>query len=64
MEIVSECEECGNEDTIDCTTGLCPDCRKKWMEKQEQTNEDISNLLVNIPRVKKAKEDVLKEVFE
>jgi hypothetical protein len=32
-------------------------------EEQEQANEDISNLLLYGPRVEKAKEDVLKGIF-
>lgn len=33
--IVGECDNCGNEDTIDCMTGLCPSCINKLKEVEK-----------------------------
>ena len=32
MTVIGNCDNCGNEDAIDCETGLCPDCLKDWVE--------------------------------
>jgi len=42
--IIRECDKCGNEDSIDCETGLCPSCEeelknnvKKHLSKRNTT---------------------------
>jgi len=30
--IIRECDGCGNKDSIDCESGLCPECRKEYCE--------------------------------
>ena len=45
--IVGECDKCGNEDSIDCFTGLCPSCTDKTIDKTDKLKiiESIEILL-------------------
>ena len=33
--VVRRCDKCGNEDSVDCVSGLCPSCREYDMRGRE-----------------------------
>ena len=51
--IIRNCDKCGNEDTINCVSGLCPSCENKEKETEinnlKEINEDLrSNIDLNL----------------
>ena len=42
MNIIRTCEGCGNEDSINCNSGLCVSCENKIeFEKLQEENESL-----------------------
>jgi len=56
-KIVGKCDKCGNEDSINCFSGLCSTCDRKEIEEkfeglQEENNEIRGKIAILIADLK------------
>ena len=46
MNTIRQCDKCGNEDSVDCVSGLCPSCENEAeINLLKEENEELRNSL-------------------